>query len=76
MVIWIHHAENQPRFGADYEEFLLRQLGEECREMRRVWTESPHWLDEFFPGGPAGRKVWEAAEASKAFNDELRKHCK
>ena len=64
-VIWIHRPVDRPAAGAAYEEFLLREIGEEYRKIRRLWTDAPKRLDDFFKGGPAGHESLEEPEEIK-----------
>ena len=61
-VIWIHRPADRPAIGAAYEEFLLREIGEEYRKIRQLWTDAPKRLDDFFPGGPDGHETIEEPE--------------
>ena len=61
-VIWIHRPPDRPAVGAAYEQFLLREVGEEYRKMRQLWTDAPQGLDRFFRDGPDGHQTIEVPE--------------
>ena len=56
-VIWIHRPPDRPAAGAAYEQFLLREVGEEYRKMRQLWTDAPQQLGQFFRDGPDGHQT-------------------